>query len=74
MVLGLVVGILKTRCPGGSHCQVSACNVGDPCSIPGSGRSPGEGNGYPLQCSCLENSTDRGAWWAIVHGVAKSRT
>ena len=43
-------------------------------SIPGLGRSPGEGNGYPLQYSCLENSMDRGAWWARVHGVAKRRT
>ena len=43
-----------------------------PVSIPGSRRSPGEGNGNPLQYSCLENSTDGGAWWAIVHGVAKS--
>ena len=51
-----------------------ACNVGDPGSIPGSGRSPGEGNGNPLQDSCLENPMDRGAWWATVHGVAKSRT
>ena len=42
--------------------------------IPGSGRSPGEGNGYPLQHSCLENSMDRGAWWATVRGVVKSRT
>ena len=42
--------------------------------IPGSGRSPGEGNGNPLQYSCLENPMDRGAWWATVHGVAKSRT
>ena len=43
-------------------------------SIPGSARSPGEGNGYPLQYSCLENATDRGGWWATVHGVAKSQT
>ena len=43
-------------------------------SVPGLGRSPGEGNGYPFQYSCLENSMDRGAWWAIVHRVAKSRT
>ena len=43
-------------------------------SIPGSGRSPGEGNGNPLQYSCLENPMDGGAWWATVHGVAKSRT
>jgi len=42
--------------------------------IPGSGRSPGGGNGNPLQYSCLENSMDRGAWWATVHGVAKSQT
>ena len=41
---------------------------------PGSGRSPGEGNGNPLQCSCLENPVDRGAWWAAVHGVAKNQT
>ena len=47
----------------------SACNAGDLGLIPGSGRSLGEGNGYPLQYSCLENSMDRGAWWAIVHGV-----
>ena len=45
-----------------------------PCSIPGLGRSPGEGNGNPLQYSCLENPMDRGAWWATVHGVAKSWT
>ena len=45
-----------------------------PGSIPGQGRSPGEGNGNPLQCSCLENTTDRGAWWAVVYGVAQSRT
>ena len=43
-------------------------------SIPGPGRSPGEGNGSPLQYSCLENPMDRGTWWATVHGVAKSRT
>ena len=54
--------------------KASACNAGDLGSIPGLGRSPGEGNGNPLQYSCLENPMDRGAWWAIVHGVAKSRT
>ena len=48
--------------------------MGDLGSVPGLGRSPGEGNGNPLQYSCLENSMDRGAWWAIVHGVVKSRT
>ena len=52
----------------------SACNAGDPGLIPGSGRSPGEGNGYPLQCSCLENSMDRGALWATVHGITESQT
>ena len=60
--------------PGGSDGKESACNEGDPGSIPGLGRSPGEGNGYPLQYSCLENSMDRGAWWATVHGVTKSQT
>ena len=54
--------------------KASACNAGDLGSIPGSGRSPGEGNGNPLQYSCLENSMDGGAWWTTVHGVAKSRT
>ena len=49
----------------------SACNAGEPGSIPGSGRSPGEGNGNPLQYPCLENPMDRGAWQAAVHGVAK---
>ena len=60
--------------PGGSEVRAFACKAGDPGSIPGSGRSPGEGNGNPLQYSCLENPMDRGAWWATVHGVAKSRT
>ena len=49
----------------------TACNAGDMSSIPGSGRSPGEGNGNPLQCSCLGNLMERGAWWAMVHGVTK---
>ena len=49
----------------------SACNAGDPGSVPGSGRSPGEGNGNPLQYSCLQNPMDRGAWQATVYGVAK---
>ena len=60
--------------PGGSDGKASACNVGDLGWIPGLGRSPGEGNGNPLQYSCLENPMDRGAWWATVHGVAKSWT
>ena len=59
---------------GGSDGKASAYNVGDLGLIPGSGRSPGEGNGNPLQCSCLENPMDQGAWWATIHGVAKSRT
>ena len=59
--------------PGGSDCKDSAYNAGDPGSIPGSGRSPGEGNGNPLQYSCLENPVDGGAWLATVHGVAKSQ-
>ena len=54
--------------------KASAYNAGDPSSIPGSGRSPGEGNSNPLQYSCLENPVDRGAWRATVHGTAKSRT
>ena len=58
--------------PGGSDGKESACNAGHPGSIPGSGRSPGEGNGNPLQYSCLGNSMDRGAWQAIVHGVTES--
>ena len=60
--------------PGGSDGKDSAWNEGDLGSIPGSGRSPGEGNGNPLQYSCLENPMDRGAWWATVHVVAKSWT
>ena len=50
------------------------CNAGDPDSIPGWRKFPGEGNCNPLQYSCLENSMDRGAWWATVHGVTKSQT
>ena len=59
---------------GGSHSKESACNVGDLGSISRLGRSPGEGNGHPLQYSGLENCMDRGAWRATVHGVAKSWT
>ena len=58
--------------PGGSD-ALSVYNAGDLGSIPGSGRFPGEGNGNPLQYSCLENPMDRGVWWVTVHGVAKSR-
>ena len=57
--------------PGGSDDKASACNAGDPGLIPGLGRSPGEGNGNPLQYSCLENSMDGGAWQAAVLSVAK---
>ena len=60
--------------PDGSDSKESACNERDPGLIPGSGRSPGKGNGNPLQYSCLENPMNRGAWWTTVHGVAKSRT
>jgi len=63
--------ILKIELPYG---KVSTCNAGELGSIPGSGRSPGEGNGNPLQYSCLGNSTERGDWQAIIHGVAKSWT
>ena len=68
-MVGTILGF-----PGGSEGNASACDVEDPVSIPGSVRSPGEGNDNPPQYSCLENPMDRGAWWATVHGVAKSRT
>ena len=57
--------------PGGSDGKESACNAGDLGSIPGSGISPEEGNGYPLQYSCLENSMDRGVLWATVYGAQR---
>ena len=60
--------------PGASDGKEPACSAGDPGSIPGLGRSLGEGSGYTLQYPCLENSRDRGAWWATVHRVAKSLT
>ena len=67
--------MLFIKCfPGGSDGKESACNVGDQGSIPGSGRSPGEGHGNSLQYSCLKNLLDRGAWWATVHGISKSGT
>ena len=59
---------------GSSDDKESACNAGEPGSIPGLGRSPGEANGYPLQYSCMENSVDRGAWWVTVYGVTESQT
>ena len=57
---------------GGSDGKESACNAGDLSSVPRLGRSPAEGNGYPLQHSCLEYLMDGGAWWATVHGVTES--
>ena len=60
--------------PGGSDGKESTCNAGDLGSILGLGRPPAEGNGYPLQYSCLENSMNRGDWRATIHGVTKSRT
>ena len=65
---------LQAGSPGVSDGKESACNAGDLGSIPGLGRSPGEGNNNTLQYSCLENSMDRGAWWATVHGVAQNQT
>ena len=59
--------------PGGSEGKESACNAGDPGSISGLGRSPGEGNGNQLQYSCLETSMDRGAWWDTVRGLQRVR-
>ena len=66
--------ILSICFPGGPDSKESACSAGDLCLIPGLGKSPVEGNDYPLQYSCLENSMDRGAWQAIFHEVAKSHT
>ena len=60
--------------PGGPEVKASACNAGDLGLIPKSGRFPAEGNGNPLQYSCLENPIVGGAWWATVHGVAKNQT
>ena len=57
--------------PGGSDGKETACNVKDLCSISGLGKFPGEANGNQLQYSCLDNSIDRGVWWATVHGVTK---
>jgi len=60
--------------PGSSDGKESSCNAGDPSLMLGSGRCPGEENGYPLQYSCLENSMDKGIWQAMVHGLTKSWT
>ena len=72
-VTGGLLGAAYRSFPGASGGRESTCNAGDAGSIPGLGKFSGEGNGSPLQYSCLENSTDRGAWWATVHGVIKSR-
>ena len=69
--LGFIM--IRTGFPSGLVVKNQPANAGDADSIPGSGRSPGEGNGKPLQYSCLENPMDRGAWWATVHGVSRVR-
>ena len=74
MMTTVTMIVLYIGFPGGSDGKESACNVGDLGSIPGSGRFPGEGNGNPLQHSCLENSMGRGAFQVTVHGIAKSQT
>ena len=70
----LVRGMQYEELSCGSHGKESACNVGDLDLIPGFGRARGEGNGNPLQYSCLDNSMNRGAWQATVHGVSRSWT
>ena len=66
------LGKKYTGLPWSLSGKESTCDAGDLGSVPGLGRSPGEGNGYPLQYSCLDNPIDRGAWWATIHGVMKS--
>ena len=73
-VVKYLENIGQKKITSGSEVKASACNMGDLGSIPGSGRSPGEGNGNPIQYYCLENPMDGGAWRATVHGVAKSWT
>ena len=70
----MLVVVLIEGFPGGLDGKESTCNAGNLSSIPGLERLPGEGNGNPLQCSCLEKPMNRGAWRATVHGVSKSRT
>ena len=72
--LSMHAQVLRYGFPGGSVVKNLPANAGGPGLISRSGRSPGEGNGNPLQYSCLENSMDRGVWQAIVHGFAKSQT
>ena len=70
----ILIGVyLRTGFPGGLEGKESACNAGDLSSIPGLGRFPGEGNGYSLQFSCLENPMDRGTLWGTVHVVTRSQ-
>ena len=71
MYILLLLLLLYMNFIGGSDGKKSACNAGDLDLIPRSGRSPGEGNSYPLQYSCLENPIDRGAWWTLVHRISK---
>ena len=74
--VNLFFSVLRQDYKGFPHSAVgkeSACSAGEPGSIPGLGRSPGEGNGNSLHYPCLENLMDRGAWWTAVHGVTKSR-
>ena len=68
--LPILVCYVSRRFPGDSDSKESACNAGYLALTPGSGRCPGEGNDYPLQYSCLENSMDQGDWGTAVHGVA----
>ena len=72
--VNLISFILPMSFPNGSDGKESACSAGDPGSVPGLRRSPGEGNGNPLQYSYLENPMDRGAWRVTLHGIAKSQT
>ena len=76
--LGLLLWVpsvhLSLWVPGGSNSKESACHAGDPGSVPGLGRSPVEGNGYPVQYCCLENSLNGETRWATVHGDVKSQT
>ena len=74
LILTVCVCVCGMGFPGGSDGEESICHRRDSGSIPRLGRSPGEGNGYPIVFSCLKNSMDRGAWWATVQGIAKSRT
>ena len=70
----MIIGQIKITFPGGSDGKEPTCKTGDAGLIPGSGKSPGEGNAYQLQYSCLENSMDRGDWQATVHWDAKCQT